>query len=103
MLTLLVRTVLLTSAQDSRSRAGSAYKPSLPGDPNNSLAQICTNQQLIEDIGFLVKVEDKKQLQQMGIDTLALLIAKAPTKAKTETIVMKELGVQQGDAAKQSN
>ena len=30
----------------------------------------------------------------MGIDTLALIIATSPNKAKTENLVMKELGVQ---------
>ena len=30
----------------------------------------------------------------MGIDTLSLMIAKSPIKAKTEGLVMKELGVQ---------
>mmetsp|Transcript_33543 Transcript_33543/g.41388 ORF Transcript_33543/g.41388 Transcript_33543/m.41388 type:complete len:109 (+) Transcript_33543:343-669(+) len=37
-LTLLVRAILLTSAQDPRSRAGSAYKPNLPGDSSSALA-----------------------------------------------------------------
>ena len=55
--------------------------------------------QLIEEICFLVKVEDKKQLQAMGIDTLALIIAKSPIHAKTESLVMKELGVQQKDSS----
>jgi len=38
----------------------------------------------------------------MGIDTLALLIARAPAKSRTEALVMKELGVQQAEASKQS-
>lgn len=38
----------------------------------------------------------------MGIDTLALMIAKAPVKARTEALVMKELGVSQSDASKQN-
>ena len=49
---------------------------------------------MIEEICFLVKVEDKKQLQQMGVDTLALVVGKSPQKNKTEALVMKELGVQ---------
>ena len=35
----------------------------------------------------------------MGIDCLALMIAKSPQKNKTDAIVMKELGVQ-GDGSK---
>jgi len=38
----------------------------------------------------------------MGIDTLALMIGKAPVKARTEALVIKELGVSKGEAAKQS-
>ena len=30
----------------------------------------------------------------MGVDTLALIIAKSPSKIKTEGLVMKELGIQ---------
>ena len=41
-----------------------------------------------------MKVEDKKLLLQMGIDSLALIVATSPNKAKTENLVMKELGVQ---------
>ena len=41
-----------------------------------------------------MKVEDKKLLLQMGIDSLALIVATSPNKAKTESLVMKELGVQ---------
>jgi len=37
----------------------------------------------------------------MGIDTLALLISKSPTKSKSEALVMKELGVQSSDSNKQ--
>ena len=51
------------------------------------------NAALIEEVCFLVKVEDKKQLSQMGIDALALIIATSPNKAKSENLVMKELGV----------
>ena len=76
-LILLARCILVASA--SKSSGPSSLKPSLPGDSSTSaVGQICMNAQLIEEICFLVKVEDKKQLQQMGIDTLALLIARAP-------------------------
>lgn len=91
-LILLVRSILVTSVYEAR-KLGSALKPNIPGSDSSSLSQICTNAQLIEEICFLVKVEDKKQLQQMGIDTLALLIAKSPFKLKTEGLVMKELSV----------
>ena len=66
-------------------------KPQLQSTAEGSLAM---SQTLIEEICFLVKVEDKKVLLQMGIDTLALIIAMSPNKAKTENLVMKELGVQ---------
>lgn len=49
-----------------------------------------------------MKVEDKKQLQQMGIDTLALILSESPHKPKTEGIIMKELGVQE-DSVKASS
>jgi len=91
-LVLLVRSILVTSVYESR-KLGSALKPNIPGSDSSSLSQICTNALLIEEICFLVKVEDKKQLQQMGIDTLALLITKSPSKVKTEGLVMKELNV----------
>jgi hypothetical protein len=38
---------------------------------------LTTNAQLIEEICFLVRVEDKSKLQQVGIDALALLLAKS--------------------------
>ena len=54
--------------------------------------------QILEEICFLVKVEDKKHLQQNGIDALALFITKSPQKMKTEQIILKELV--QGDISK---
>ncbi len=92
MLILLVRSILISSLMEQRSKTSNNYKPNLAGEASN-LSQICTNSQLIEEVSFLVKVEDKKQLQQMGIDTLTLLIAKSPARLKTEAFVMKELGV----------
>jgi len=34
----------------------------------------------------------------MGIDTLALMMAESPIKAKTESMILKELGVGGGDS-----
>jgi len=77
-LTLIVRCIIVQGTQDSRKA---------------DTGSLCTNAALIEEICFLVKVEDKKQLSQMGIDALALIIATSPNKAKSENLVMKELGV----------
>ena len=85
-LTLLVRCIIVQSQQDPRKP--SAPKPQL----QNNAESLALNAALIEEICFLVKVEDKKQLSQMGIDALALLVATSPNKAKSEGLVMKELG-----------
>ena len=58
-LVLLVRSILVTSVYEAR-KLGSALKPNIPGSDSSSLTQICTNAQLIEELCFLVKVEDKK-------------------------------------------
>lgn len=79
-LTLLVRCIIVQGYQDSRKG-------------NVDTGSLCTNAAIIEEICFLVKVEDKKQLSQMGIDALALIIVTSPNKAKSENLVMKELGV----------
>ena len=65
----------------------------MPGSTDQGLLSLVTNSQVIEEICFLVKVEDKKQLQLNGIDALALFIAKSPQRNKTDMIVMKELGI----------
>jgi hypothetical protein len=86
-LTLLVRCILVQSQQDGKKPSN--LKPQL----QNNAESLSMNAALIEEICFLVKVEDKKQLSQMGIDALALIIATSPNKAKSENLVMKELGV----------
>lgn len=70
-----------------------SLKPQIPGAQDQGLVSLLTNSQIIEEISFLVKVEDKKQLQQIGIDALALFIAKSPQKSKTEMLIMKELNI----------
>lgn len=59
-LTLLVRCIIVASLQEARK--GNALKPNLSGDISGLVA-ICTNASLIEEVCFLIKVEDKKQLQ----------------------------------------
>ena len=62
-LILIARCILVASTNDTRKGGPSSLKPNLPGDQNAStVGQICMNSQLIEEICFLVKVEDKKQL-----------------------------------------
>jgi hypothetical protein len=55
--------------------------------------QLATHPHLIEELCFLVKVEDKKNLQAMGVDCLALMISSSPNKQKTESQIIKELGI----------
>ena len=59
MLILLVRCILV--AHSLEAKKGTALKPNMVGE-TSALGQICTNSQLIEEICFLVKVEDKKTL-----------------------------------------
>lgn len=82
-LTLIVRSVI-EQIKNEKNPKGSALKPQIPGASDSGLLSLTTNQLLIEEITFLVKVEDKKSLQEKGIDVLALLIAKSPQKTKTE-------------------
>lgn len=49
---------------------------------------------MIEELCFLVKVEDKKNLQAMGVDCLGLMMVSSPNKQKTESLIIKELGIQ---------
>jgi hypothetical protein len=55
--------------------------------------QLALNSVMIEELCFLIKVEDKKALQQMGVDCLALMIAMSPNRQRTESLISKELGV----------
>ena len=89
-LLLIVRCILIAGSQEPKRSA--ALKPNMAGE-TTAVGQICTNAQMIEEICFLVKVEDKKQLQSMGVDTLALMIAKSSMRNKTDALIMKELGV----------
>ena len=61
---LLVRCILISISLEGARRGSSALKPNMAvGEAASSaLGQICTNGQLIEEVCFLVKVEDKKQL-----------------------------------------
>ena len=56
-LILLVRCILV--AAQSEAKKGTALKPNMTGE-TSALGQLCTNAQLIEEVCFLVKVEDKK-------------------------------------------
>lgn len=38
----------------------------------------------------------------MGVDTLALMIGKSPARPKTENLIMKELGIKDGQRAKEN-
>ena len=58
-LILLVRCILV--ALNFEAKKGSALKPNMVGE-TSALGQICINSQLVEEICFLVKVEDKKAL-----------------------------------------
>lgn len=96
-LTLIVRCVLEQTKSDKGQKI-SSLKPQIPGSSEQGSLSLLTNVQILEEICFLVKVEDKKHLQQNGIDALALFITKSPQKMKTEQIILKELV--QGDISK---
>lgn len=61
-LTLIIRCVLESTRGDKGPRMPS-LKPQIPGTQDQGLVSLLTNSQIIEEISFLVKVEDKKQLQ----------------------------------------
>ena len=56
-LILIVRCILIAGAQETKK--GTALKPNMSGEMS-AVGQITTNSQMIEEICFLVKVEDKK-------------------------------------------
>lgn len=69
---------------------------------NDGVVHLAVNPTLLEELCFLVKVEDKKNLQQMGIDCLALMLEFSPNKQKTESLIIKELGIQASVNAKKT-
>jgi hypothetical protein len=54
---------------------------------------------LIEELCFLSKVEDRKKLQMMIVDVLALATMKSNNPSRTESMIQKEIRIKSETAS----